>query len=29
MFRQLDYQDRVLTALETYLDLLKDKKVRS
>ena len=29
MFRQLDYQDRVLTTLETYLDLLKDKKVRS
>ena len=29
MFRQLDYQDRVLTTLETYLDLLKDKKTRS
>ena len=29
MFRQLDYQDRVLTTLETYLDLLKDKKARS
>ena len=29
MFRQLDYQDRVLTALEAYLDLLKDQKARS
>ena len=29
MFRQLDYQSRVLTTLETYLDLLKDKKARS
>ena len=29
MFRQLDYQNRVLTTLETYLDLLKDKKTRS
>ena len=29
MFRQLDYQDRVLATLETYLDLLKDKKARS
>jgi type III restriction enzyme len=26
MFRQLDYQDRLLTALDRYLDLLKDKK---
>lgn len=26
MFRQLDYQDRVLTTLDAYLDLLKDKK---
>ena len=29
MFRQLDYQDRVLKTLETYIDLLKDKKGRS
>ncbi len=29
MFRQLDYQDRVLTTLDAYLDLLKDKKVRA
>ena len=29
MFRQLDYQDRVLTALDAHLDLLKEKKVRS
>ena len=29
MFRQLDYQDRVLTTLEAYLDLLKDEKARS
>lgn len=29
MFRQLDYQDRVLTALDAYLDFLKEKKVRS
>jgi len=29
MFRQLDYQDRVLTTLDTYLDALKDKKVRA
>ena len=29
MFRSLDYQNRVLTTLETYLDLLKDKKNRS
>ena len=29
MFRQLDYQDRVLTAIDTYLDLLKEKKDRS
>jgi type III restriction enzyme len=26
MFRQLDYQDRVLTTLDAYLDLLKAKK---
>jgi len=26
MFRQLDYQDRVLTALDTYLNILKDRK---
>ena len=26
MFRQLDYQDRVLTATDAYLDLLKEKK---
>ena len=29
MFRQLDYQDRVLSALDAYLDLLKEKKVRA
>ena len=29
MFRQLDYQDRVLTTLDAYLDLLKDKKARA
>ena len=29
MFRQLDYQDRVLTTLEAYLDHLKDQKARS
>ncbi|MCA8927008.1 MAG: DEAD/DEAH box helicase family protein [Alphaproteobacteria bacterium] len=29
MFRQLDYQDRVLSTLNTYLDLLKDKKARA
>ena len=29
MFRQLDYQDRVLTATDAYLDLLKEKKGRS
>lgn len=29
MFRQLDYQDRVLTTLDAYLDLLKEKKARS
>ena len=28
MFRQLDYQDRVLTAVDAYLDLLKAKKAR-
>jgi type III restriction enzyme len=26
MFRQLDYQDRVLTTLDGYLDLLKERK---
>lgn len=26
MFRQLDYQDRVVSTLDTYLDLLKEKK---
>ena len=26
MFRQLDYQDRVISTLDTYLDLLKEKK---
>jgi type III restriction enzyme len=26
MFRQLDYQDRVLSTLEVYLDFLKEKK---
>lgn len=29
MFRQLDYQDRVLSTLDAYLDLLKEKKVRA
>ena len=29
MFRQLDYQDRVLTTLDAYLDLLKEKKART
>ena len=29
MFRQLDYQDRVLATLDTYLDLLKEKKARA
>ena len=29
MFRQLDYQDRVLTAIDAHLDLLKEEKVRS
>lgn len=29
MFRQLDYQDRVLTTLDGYLDLLKEKKARA
>ena len=29
MFRQLDYQDRVLSTLDAYLDLLKDKKARA
>lgn len=29
MFRQLDYQDRVLSTLDAYLDLLKEKKTRS
>lgn len=29
MFRQLDYQDRVLAAIDTYLDLLKVKKTRA
>ena len=29
MFRQLDYQDRVITTLDAYLDVLKDKKVRA
>ena len=27
--RQLDYQDRVLTAIDAYLDQLKEKKVRA
>ena len=26
MFRQLDYQDRVLSTLDAYLDVLKAKK---
>jgi type III restriction enzyme len=29
MFRQLDYQDHVLTALDAYLDLLKAKKTEA
>lgn len=29
MFRQLDYQDRVLAALDAYLDLLKTRKARA
>lgn len=29
MFRQLDYQDRVLSTLDAYLDLLKEKKTRA
>ena len=29
MFRQLDYQDRVLTAIDTYLDLLREGKIRA
>jgi type III restriction enzyme len=29
MFRQLDYQDRVVTALDAYLDLLKVKRARA
>tara|TARA_R110002020_G_scaffold56074_35_gene155392 strand:+ start:8721 stop:11318 length:2598 start_codon:yes stop_codon:yes gene_type:complete len=29
MFRQLDYQDRVLNTLDAYLDLLKEKKARA
>lgn len=29
MFRQLDYQDRVLSTLNAYLDLLKEKKARA
>lgn len=29
MFRQLDYQDRVITTLDTYLDVLKEKKARA
>lgn len=29
MFRQLDYQDRVLDTIDSYLDALKDKKARS
>ena len=29
MYRQLDYQDRVLSTLDAYLDLLKEKKVRA
>jgi type III restriction enzyme len=28
VFRQLDYQNRVLAALDAYLDLLKEKKAR-
>jgi type III restriction enzyme len=29
MFRQLDYQDRVLSALDAFLDHLKEKKTRA
>lgn len=29
VFRQLDYQDRVLAALDTYIDTLKEKKARA
>ena len=29
MFRQLDYQNRVITTLDIYLDVLKEKKLRS
>ena len=29
MFRQLDYQDRVISALEGYLDVLKEKKQKA
>ncbi len=29
MLRQLDYQDRVLTTIDTYLDVLKEKKARA
>ena len=28
-FRQLDYQDRVLSSLEGYLDTLKEKKAKA
>ena len=28
-FRQLDYQDRVLSSLEGYLDTLKEKKAQA
>ena len=29
MFRRLDYQDRVLTAVDTYIDVLKAQKTRA
>ena len=29
MFRQLDYQDRVLSTLDAYIDALKEKKARA
>ena len=29
MFRQLDYQDRVLAILDAYIDVLKDEKARA
>lgn len=29
MFRELEYQDRVVTALDAYLDVLKDKKAQA